>query len=39
LSKGAAGQIREYLLDDGVVAVLCLGLDQLYLELSRQLVL
>jgi hypothetical protein len=34
--KGAANQVREDLLDDGVVAVLRFGLDQLYLELSRQ---
>ncbi len=34
--QGAAGQVREHLLDDGVVAVLRLGLDELYLELPRQ---
>jgi hypothetical protein len=39
VSEGAAGDVGEYLLHDGVVAVLSLGLDQLYLELSRQLVL
>jgi len=33
----AAGDVGEDLLDDGVAAVLGLGLDQLYLELSRQL--
>ncbi len=32
----AVGPVGEDLLDDGVVAVLGLGLDQLYLELSRQ---
>jgi hypothetical protein len=36
VSKGAAGDVGEDLLDDGVVAVLSLGLDGLYLELSRQ---
>ena len=36
VSEGAAGEVGEHLLDDGVVAVLPLGLDQLYLELSRQ---
>jgi len=34
--EGAAAQVREDLLDDGVVAVLAFGLDRLYLELSRQ---
>jgi hypothetical protein len=36
VSEGAAGDVGEDLLDDGVVAVLPLGLDQLYLELSCQ---
>jgi hypothetical protein len=36
VSKGAAGDVGEDLLHDGMVAVLSLGLDQLYLELSRQ---
>jgi hypothetical protein len=36
MGQGPAGQVREHLLHDGVVAVLCLGLDQLYLELSCQ---
>jgi hypothetical protein len=36
MSKGSAGDVGEELLHDGVVAVLPLGLDQLYLELSRQ---
>ena len=36
VSKRAAGHVREDLLHDGVVAVLPLGLDHLYLELSRQ---
>jgi hypothetical protein len=39
VSERAAGDVGEDLLDDSVVAVLSLGLDQLYLELSRQLVL
>jgi hypothetical protein len=36
VSEGPAGDVGEDLLHDGVVAVLFLGLDQLYLELSRQ---
>jgi hypothetical protein len=36
VSERAAGDVGEDLLDDGVVAVLPLGLGQLYLELSRQ---
>jgi hypothetical protein len=36
MSKGAAGDVGEDLLHDGVVTVLPLGLDQGYLELSRQ---
>jgi hypothetical protein len=36
MSKGAAGDVGEDLLHDRVVAVLSLGLDQLYLELSCQ---
>jgi hypothetical protein len=28
-AQGAVGQVREYLLDDGMVAVLRLGLDRL----------
>jgi hypothetical protein len=36
VSKRAAGDVGEDLLHDGVVAVLALGLDQLYLELSCQ---
>jgi hypothetical protein len=31
-----AGQVGEDLLHDGVVAVLAFGLEELYLELSRQ---
>ena len=33
------GDVGEELLDDGVAAVLAFGLDQFYLELSRQVVL
>jgi len=33
---GATGQVREDLLHQGVVAVVALGLEQPYLELSRQ---
>jgi hypothetical protein len=36
MGQRAVGPVGEYLLDHGVVAVLPLGLDQLYLELSRQ---
>jgi len=36
MSHGAIGPVREHLFHHGVVAVLPLGLDQLYLELSRQ---
>jgi len=36
VSEGAAGDVGEHLLDDRVVAVLGLGLDQLYLELPCQ---
>jgi hypothetical protein len=32
MSKRAAGDVGEDLLDDGVVAVLPLGLDQFYLK-------
>jgi hypothetical protein len=36
VSERAAGDVGEDLLHDGVVAVLPLGLDQPYLELSCQ---
>jgi hypothetical protein len=36
VSERPAGDVGEDLLHDGVVAVLSLGLGQLYLELSRQ---
>jgi len=36
MSQGPAGDVGEHLLHDGVVAVLALGLDELYLELSCQ---
>jgi hypothetical protein len=36
VSERSAADVGEDLLDDGVVAVLSFGLDQLYLELSRQ---
>jgi hypothetical protein len=36
MSKRAAGNVGEDLLHDGVIPVLPLGLDHLYLELSRQ---
>jgi hypothetical protein len=36
MSKGAAGDVGEDLLHDGVVAVLFLGWGRLYLELPRQ---
>jgi hypothetical protein len=35
VSGRSAGDVGEDPLDDGVIAVLPLGLDQLYLELSR----
>jgi hypothetical protein len=37
VGKRAAGDVGEDLLDHRMVAVLPLGLDQLYLERSRQL--
>jgi hypothetical protein len=36
MSERAAGDVGEHLLHDRVVAVLALGLDHLYLELSCQ---
>jgi len=36
MSKGAVGPVGEDLLRDGVVTVLPLGLDELYLELLCQ---
>ena len=36
VSQGAAGDVGEDLLHDGVVAVLAFGLEHGYLELSRQ---
>jgi hypothetical protein len=36
MSERAAGDVGEDLLHDGVAAVVPLGLDELYLELSRQ---
>jgi hypothetical protein len=32
VSEGSAGDVGEYLLHDGVAAVLPLGLDELYLK-------
>jgi hypothetical protein len=36
MSERAAGDVGEHLLHDRVVAVLALGLEARYLELSRQ---
>ena len=36
MREGAADQVREDLLDDGVVAALCFGLDPLERRVSEQ---
>jgi hypothetical protein len=39
MGQGPAGQVRERLLDDGMVTVLCLGLDHLERRVGEQGVL